>query len=37
MTTPADALSGAFTQQATSLAALNESSPLLLIFLRHFG
>jgi hypothetical protein len=37
MPTLADALEGASTQQGTTLAAFSESSPLLLIFLRHFG
>jgi hypothetical protein len=37
MSTLADALQGARTQHGTPLAALDERSPLLLIFLRHFG
>jgi hypothetical protein len=33
----AEALKDARTQDGTSLAAISERAPLLLIFLRHFG
>jgi len=36
-TTVAEALEGAVTQTGTTLAALSDEAPLLLVFLRQFG